>query len=230
MAMLVFFFSSRRRHTRCSGVSWARRCVQETGIEILPRLICAFVNREITEAEPVKTEEIQVAQYTGELDYEQMKNFAEMFIEMKGGFANRKTIDQVKYQSDFDRLCIKKGGLCLIALLNGSPSEENQKKIENLIEEMKSVKARFAQNPINFMWIDARCHSSLLKHFQLQTEYLPTAIIYSPSRKFYSNLVGIFDKDSLRLFVENALKGRIAQYPLKDQIEIDEQDLSLIHI
>eukprot|EP01015_Nassula_variabilis_P024625 TRINITY_DN4729_c0_g1_i2.p2 TRINITY_DN4729_c0_g1~~TRINITY_DN4729_c0_g1_i2.p2 ORF type:complete len:115 (+),score=35.35 TRINITY_DN4729_c0_g1_i2:1-345(+) len=25
-----FFFSSRRRHTRCSGVSWARRCVQET--------------------------------------------------------------------------------------------------------------------------------------------------------------------------------------------------------
>eukprot|EP01015_Nassula_variabilis_P023198 TRINITY_DN4327_c0_g1_i4.p4 TRINITY_DN4327_c0_g1~~TRINITY_DN4327_c0_g1_i4.p4 ORF type:complete len:103 (-),score=31.27 TRINITY_DN4327_c0_g1_i4:144-452(-) len=26
-----FFFSSRRRHTRCSGVSWARRCVQETG-------------------------------------------------------------------------------------------------------------------------------------------------------------------------------------------------------
>eukprot|EP01015_Nassula_variabilis_P035629 TRINITY_DN8997_c0_g1_i5.p2 TRINITY_DN8997_c0_g1~~TRINITY_DN8997_c0_g1_i5.p2 ORF type:complete len:181 (+),score=32.66 TRINITY_DN8997_c0_g1_i5:25-567(+) len=28
--MLFFFFSSRRRHTRCSGVSWARRCVQET--------------------------------------------------------------------------------------------------------------------------------------------------------------------------------------------------------
>eukprot|EP00831_Metopus_contortus_P014972 TRINITY_DN16215_c0_g1_i4.p2 TRINITY_DN16215_c0_g1~~TRINITY_DN16215_c0_g1_i4.p2 ORF type:complete len:114 (+),score=30.44 TRINITY_DN16215_c0_g1_i4:51-392(+) len=28
-----FFFSSRRRHTRCREVSWARRCVQETGIE-----------------------------------------------------------------------------------------------------------------------------------------------------------------------------------------------------
>eukprot|EP00831_Metopus_contortus_P044913 TRINITY_DN35997_c0_g1_i1.p3 TRINITY_DN35997_c0_g1~~TRINITY_DN35997_c0_g1_i1.p3 ORF type:complete len:121 (+),score=36.45 TRINITY_DN35997_c0_g1_i1:42-404(+) len=26
----VFFFSSRRRHTRCREVSWARRCVQET--------------------------------------------------------------------------------------------------------------------------------------------------------------------------------------------------------
>ncbi len=25
----VFFFSCRRRHTRCSGVSWARRCVRE---------------------------------------------------------------------------------------------------------------------------------------------------------------------------------------------------------
>eukprot|EP00831_Metopus_contortus_P062227 TRINITY_DN54270_c0_g1_i1.p2 TRINITY_DN54270_c0_g1~~TRINITY_DN54270_c0_g1_i1.p2 ORF type:complete len:152 (+),score=47.72 TRINITY_DN54270_c0_g1_i1:32-487(+) len=27
-----FFFSSRRRHTRCREVSWARRCVQETGV------------------------------------------------------------------------------------------------------------------------------------------------------------------------------------------------------
>eukprot|EP01015_Nassula_variabilis_P025277 TRINITY_DN4914_c0_g1_i2.p1 TRINITY_DN4914_c0_g1~~TRINITY_DN4914_c0_g1_i2.p1 ORF type:complete len:196 (-),score=57.86 TRINITY_DN4914_c0_g1_i2:113-700(-) len=29
-----FFFSSRRRHTRCSGVSWARRCVQETDVDL----------------------------------------------------------------------------------------------------------------------------------------------------------------------------------------------------
>eukprot|EP00831_Metopus_contortus_P039137 TRINITY_DN30698_c0_g1_i1.p3 TRINITY_DN30698_c0_g1~~TRINITY_DN30698_c0_g1_i1.p3 ORF type:complete len:107 (-),score=26.69 TRINITY_DN30698_c0_g1_i1:166-486(-) len=29
--VVVFFFSSRRRHTRCREVSWARRCVQETG-------------------------------------------------------------------------------------------------------------------------------------------------------------------------------------------------------
>eukprot|EP00831_Metopus_contortus_P048931 TRINITY_DN4012_c0_g1_i5.p1 TRINITY_DN4012_c0_g1~~TRINITY_DN4012_c0_g1_i5.p1 ORF type:complete len:225 (-),score=62.15 TRINITY_DN4012_c0_g1_i5:150-824(-) len=30
--VVFFFFSSRRRHTRCREVSWARRCVQETGI------------------------------------------------------------------------------------------------------------------------------------------------------------------------------------------------------
>eukprot|EP00831_Metopus_contortus_P047525 TRINITY_DN38374_c0_g1_i1.p1 TRINITY_DN38374_c0_g1~~TRINITY_DN38374_c0_g1_i1.p1 ORF type:complete len:153 (+),score=63.42 TRINITY_DN38374_c0_g1_i1:62-520(+) len=30
--LYFFFFSSRRRHTRCREVSWARRCVQETGI------------------------------------------------------------------------------------------------------------------------------------------------------------------------------------------------------
>eukprot|EP00831_Metopus_contortus_P018240 TRINITY_DN17778_c0_g1_i1.p1 TRINITY_DN17778_c0_g1~~TRINITY_DN17778_c0_g1_i1.p1 ORF type:complete len:150 (-),score=45.20 TRINITY_DN17778_c0_g1_i1:39-488(-) len=29
-SMRCFFFSSRRRHTRCREVSWARRCVQET--------------------------------------------------------------------------------------------------------------------------------------------------------------------------------------------------------
>ena len=31
--LLFFFFSSRRRHTRSSTVSWARRCVKETGPE-----------------------------------------------------------------------------------------------------------------------------------------------------------------------------------------------------
>eukprot|EP00831_Metopus_contortus_P037238 TRINITY_DN29359_c0_g1_i2.p2 TRINITY_DN29359_c0_g1~~TRINITY_DN29359_c0_g1_i2.p2 ORF type:complete len:126 (-),score=30.60 TRINITY_DN29359_c0_g1_i2:131-508(-) len=32
---VFFFFSSRRRHTRCREVSWARRCVQETGLRIV---------------------------------------------------------------------------------------------------------------------------------------------------------------------------------------------------
>eukprot|EP01016_Furgasonia_blochmanni_P002982 TRINITY_DN11169_c0_g1_i2.p1 TRINITY_DN11169_c0_g1~~TRINITY_DN11169_c0_g1_i2.p1 ORF type:complete len:114 (+),score=51.11 TRINITY_DN11169_c0_g1_i2:70-411(+) len=31
--MRTFFFSSRRRHTRQESVSWARRCVQETGYQ-----------------------------------------------------------------------------------------------------------------------------------------------------------------------------------------------------
>eukprot|EP00831_Metopus_contortus_P074195 TRINITY_DN67753_c0_g1_i1.p3 TRINITY_DN67753_c0_g1~~TRINITY_DN67753_c0_g1_i1.p3 ORF type:complete len:103 (+),score=29.37 TRINITY_DN67753_c0_g1_i1:73-381(+) len=42
--MGFFFFSSRRRHTRCREVSWARRCVQETGrqqdfIFVIPPII-----------------------------------------------------------------------------------------------------------------------------------------------------------------------------------------------
>eukprot|EP00831_Metopus_contortus_P024330 TRINITY_DN21230_c0_g1_i1.p2 TRINITY_DN21230_c0_g1~~TRINITY_DN21230_c0_g1_i1.p2 ORF type:complete len:132 (-),score=24.52 TRINITY_DN21230_c0_g1_i1:283-678(-) len=35
LGYLFFFFSSRRRHTRCREVSWARRCVQETGLVAL---------------------------------------------------------------------------------------------------------------------------------------------------------------------------------------------------
>eukprot|EP00825_Cyclidium_porcatum_P013869 TRINITY_DN17357_c0_g1_i2.p4 TRINITY_DN17357_c0_g1~~TRINITY_DN17357_c0_g1_i2.p4 ORF type:complete len:114 (+),score=10.09 TRINITY_DN17357_c0_g1_i2:47-388(+) len=31
---VFFFFSSRRRHTRSCLVSWARRCVQETGVNM----------------------------------------------------------------------------------------------------------------------------------------------------------------------------------------------------
>eukprot|EP00831_Metopus_contortus_P017228 TRINITY_DN17263_c0_g2_i1.p1 TRINITY_DN17263_c0_g2~~TRINITY_DN17263_c0_g2_i1.p1 ORF type:complete len:193 (-),score=45.92 TRINITY_DN17263_c0_g2_i1:35-613(-) len=37
-----FFFSSRRRHTRCREVSWARRCVQETGTWVLEKIDANF--------------------------------------------------------------------------------------------------------------------------------------------------------------------------------------------
>eukprot|EP00831_Metopus_contortus_P079436 TRINITY_DN7902_c0_g1_i10.p1 TRINITY_DN7902_c0_g1~~TRINITY_DN7902_c0_g1_i10.p1 ORF type:complete len:172 (+),score=27.72 TRINITY_DN7902_c0_g1_i10:87-602(+) len=56
-----FFFSSRRRHTRCREVSWARRCVQETGTwggrhgfdwigrlcDCMPRMIVGLVNHRL---------------------------------------------------------------------------------------------------------------------------------------------------------------------------------------
>eukprot|EP01016_Furgasonia_blochmanni_P051188 TRINITY_DN8024_c0_g1_i1.p1 TRINITY_DN8024_c0_g1~~TRINITY_DN8024_c0_g1_i1.p1 ORF type:complete len:102 (+),score=24.25 TRINITY_DN8024_c0_g1_i1:37-342(+) len=35
LILFQFFFSSRRRHTRQESVSWARRCVQETGTWVL---------------------------------------------------------------------------------------------------------------------------------------------------------------------------------------------------
>eukprot|EP00831_Metopus_contortus_P064422 TRINITY_DN57673_c0_g1_i1.p1 TRINITY_DN57673_c0_g1~~TRINITY_DN57673_c0_g1_i1.p1 ORF type:complete len:199 (+),score=29.05 TRINITY_DN57673_c0_g1_i1:16-612(+) len=37
--VVFFFFSSRRRHTRCREVSWARRCVQETGTALIWTLV-----------------------------------------------------------------------------------------------------------------------------------------------------------------------------------------------
>eukprot|EP00831_Metopus_contortus_P062528 TRINITY_DN54674_c0_g1_i2.p1 TRINITY_DN54674_c0_g1~~TRINITY_DN54674_c0_g1_i2.p1 ORF type:complete len:136 (+),score=21.83 TRINITY_DN54674_c0_g1_i2:30-437(+) len=42
--MFVFFFSSRRRHTRCREVSWARRCVQETGRNCLSQQQLLFLH------------------------------------------------------------------------------------------------------------------------------------------------------------------------------------------
>eukprot|EP00831_Metopus_contortus_P013055 TRINITY_DN15268_c0_g1_i4.p1 TRINITY_DN15268_c0_g1~~TRINITY_DN15268_c0_g1_i4.p1 ORF type:complete len:160 (-),score=45.59 TRINITY_DN15268_c0_g1_i4:208-687(-) len=49
MSRVFFFFSSRRRHTRCREVSWARRCVQETGInaEYMGRLPMHSISLEL---------------------------------------------------------------------------------------------------------------------------------------------------------------------------------------
>eukprot|EP00831_Metopus_contortus_P033052 TRINITY_DN26557_c0_g1_i1.p2 TRINITY_DN26557_c0_g1~~TRINITY_DN26557_c0_g1_i1.p2 ORF type:complete len:131 (+),score=54.10 TRINITY_DN26557_c0_g1_i1:63-455(+) len=53
LVLQFFFFSSRRRHTRCREVSWARRCVQETGInaEYMGNIIMATS----AEKKPIET-------------------------------------------------------------------------------------------------------------------------------------------------------------------------------
>eukprot|EP00831_Metopus_contortus_P023528 TRINITY_DN20739_c0_g1_i1.p2 TRINITY_DN20739_c0_g1~~TRINITY_DN20739_c0_g1_i1.p2 ORF type:complete len:151 (-),score=7.15 TRINITY_DN20739_c0_g1_i1:4-456(-) len=43
--LFFFFFSSRRRHTRCREVSWARRCVQETGYQLSFTFSAVFLIR-----------------------------------------------------------------------------------------------------------------------------------------------------------------------------------------
>eukprot|EP00831_Metopus_contortus_P044803 TRINITY_DN35918_c0_g1_i2.p2 TRINITY_DN35918_c0_g1~~TRINITY_DN35918_c0_g1_i2.p2 ORF type:complete len:139 (+),score=35.83 TRINITY_DN35918_c0_g1_i2:75-491(+) len=44
---VFFFFSSRRRHTRCREVSWARRCVQETGTWASTFIVLKFKFRQV---------------------------------------------------------------------------------------------------------------------------------------------------------------------------------------
>eukprot|EP01017_Pseudomicrothorax_dubius_P015240 TRINITY_DN1763_c0_g1_i1.p1 TRINITY_DN1763_c0_g1~~TRINITY_DN1763_c0_g1_i1.p1 ORF type:complete len:179 (-),score=73.88 TRINITY_DN1763_c0_g1_i1:113-601(-) len=69
---------------------------------------------------------------------------------------------------------------------------------------------RLAGRPINFLWVDGKCQSELLMKLNIPLEYLPTAISYVPSKKLFSQLVGTLDKDGLRIFAENALKGRVS--------------------
>eukprot|EP00825_Cyclidium_porcatum_P027281 TRINITY_DN29356_c0_g1_i1.p3 TRINITY_DN29356_c0_g1~~TRINITY_DN29356_c0_g1_i1.p3 ORF type:complete len:106 (-),score=32.42 TRINITY_DN29356_c0_g1_i1:278-595(-) len=50
-SVVFFFFSSRRRHTRSCLVSWARRCVQETGINAE---YMGYAGKKINEEKKVK--------------------------------------------------------------------------------------------------------------------------------------------------------------------------------
>eukprot|EP00825_Cyclidium_porcatum_P003800 TRINITY_DN11764_c0_g1_i3.p4 TRINITY_DN11764_c0_g1~~TRINITY_DN11764_c0_g1_i3.p4 ORF type:complete len:124 (-),score=44.99 TRINITY_DN11764_c0_g1_i3:87-458(-) len=67
MFLFFFFFSSRRRHTRSCLVSWARRCVQETGtwreprgIEIPSEITWEFVQNELTKKETQEKKELEL--------------------------------------------------------------------------------------------------------------------------------------------------------------------------
>eukprot|EP01017_Pseudomicrothorax_dubius_P015242 TRINITY_DN1763_c0_g1_i6.p1 TRINITY_DN1763_c0_g1~~TRINITY_DN1763_c0_g1_i6.p1 ORF type:complete len:736 (+),score=253.34 TRINITY_DN1763_c0_g1_i6:151-2358(+) len=181
-------------------------------ITTLPKLLVVFrqnvENMEDLESAP---NDIQVAQFTGRIHFDEIKVFCDQFHNLLSGPTDRKGVDQARNSDEFDRLCAKKGGICLIGLLDGDRrSEEGKARVKNQTEVLKFAKDRLAGRPINFLWVDGKCQSELLMKLNIPLEYLPTAISYVPSKKLFSQLVGTLDKDGLRIFAENALKGRVS--------------------
>merc|ERR1711871_1080832 len=128
--------------------------------------------------------------------------------------------------ANFDDVCIKKGGLCAVALLDGAPAvrEETEKKIV-MLEKLRRLKAG---GPTTFMWVDAGCHPEWMSTFEVGETDLPTMVIFSASKKVYAKPIGSFDVETLSVFAGKVAAGKASTLPFSEVPTMQEKDCATV--
>jgi len=127
---------------------------------------------------------------------------------------------------NFDSLCVQKGGLCAIAMLDGSP--ENAASQERSLEMLTKLKKRKAGGPLAFSWLDATCQPNFAAAFGLSEVDLPTMIFISPTKLKWARAVGSFDVENLGGFGSQVAAGRKATETLETMPELDDVDCATV--
>lgn len=137
--------------------------------------------------------QMQTAEYTGPLDdYKFMHLFAEQlqgtYKKPTHGGNEWKEEEVPLYDSfNFNRLCVKKGGVCLIAFLEGDlvnptqTSERNQRHFETL--QKLQAEASSQKSPVRFGWADGVCQYETREAFNIPETALPNVVLYFPGKK-----------------------------------------------
>ena len=91
----------------------------------------------------------------------------------------------MKTQEDFEKTCMKTS-MCFIAFFEGSNKEGE--KFQAKLEIFEQLRDKFSNRPVQFVWIDAICHSYLMGRVNVQEDILPQLVAFSASKNTYEHL------------------------------------------
>lgn len=97
-----------------------------------------------------------------------------------------KKTKELKTQEDFEKTCLKTS-ICFIGFFDGSNREGE--KFQTKAEVFEQLRDKFANRPIQFVWIDAICHSYLMGRVNVQEDILPQLVAFNPSKNTYEGLL-----------------------------------------
>jgi hypothetical protein len=110
---------------------------------------------------------------------------------------------------DLHENCIDKAQLCFIAFLDaGTASNQLQLRLQQQLKLLRDIREKKEGSPLEIMWVNATCHTELLKPFGLDEMAIPTVVVYAPRKKMYGSMVGKFDMESVLGYIEGVLIGR----------------------
>jgi protein disulfide-isomerase A6 len=121
--------------------------------------------------------------------------------------------------ANFEQECTKRGGLCAIALLDGSADNANK---EGHLQMLTKLRQKKAGGPLAFAWVDATCHTAFAAHFELSEMDLPTMVVLSPSKLRWARAIGAFDAETLGTFGGGVATGRVGTNPMQALPPLDE--------
>lgn len=171
-----------------------------------------------------ENKEMRFVEYTGNLyDFPLLKVFIKNLLVVQEAPEPKLWIDRDKveelYSKSYKVLCEKKGGVCVMGVMNGTVEREGN---EQGYEVLQQVQREFRKDEdYHFGWFDGLCESELRDSFGLSPEDLPGLVLYVPSRGKTARYKGKFEFEGIASFLQDASAGKVKTTTLKQIAFVD---------
>lgn len=88
-------------------------------------------------------------------------------------------------------------------------NQSSQKSFENSVNILEQVLNKNAKKPFAFGWVNATCHEHFSNTFNINSDQIPTLVIYVPSRDSFTTLVGSYDVENINGFIDKVIRGKV---------------------
>jgi len=157
--------------------------------------------------------------YAGPIEFESILkwvsgNSSPTPAESKSSEEDSPLVVELTSDEDFQKECVDKLGLCVLAFPNGDWEGEDFAKDafwKAAEEESK------ASSPLRFAWVNRRKNAAFAEPLRLPEDGSVSLIAIQARKKRYALFVGAFNEESVREFLSNVLRGRIST-TLLDQV------------
>jgi len=222
-----------------------KQLMTQFNVQKVPTLLIMFPAEEKAEGGQVQMQGMAFEpKMHGKFNFGNIANFVASFVQQKLGVAAAQKAQEERAnkpsqaapkkelgplpelsKENFDDECVKVGGLCAIALLDGGP--DNVNKAAHL-EMLTALRKRKQGGPLAFSWVDATCHVGFAAHFELSEMDLPALVVLSPSKLKWARNVGAFDGESLGVFASSVASGRQRTDEMKELPPLEDVDCATV--
>ncbi|KXZ53874.1 hypothetical protein GPECTOR_6g792 [Gonium pectorale] len=200
------------------GSSGAKKTVETFKPDKVPSMT-VIIQTQAEEGDPeVPPGGIRMGQqpYSGPLKYGPMREFLEQLakgVEAASG--------GISTQTDFEKKCTSKAGLCLLALLD--TDDEEQLEVERQALTKMAIAAAREASAFHFVWADGLKHKGLMQAFGVLSSDLPTLVALSAKRMRFAVMPtpegggsgATLKAEAVARFVEGVLGGKVRTSPLQ---------------
>mmetsp|Transcript_6668 Transcript_6668/g.11800 ORF Transcript_6668/g.11800 Transcript_6668/m.11800 type:complete len:635 (-) Transcript_6668:1114-3018(-) len=176
---------------------------------------------------------LQTVEYESDLaSYPLMYFFLDSIVKQRGKpitSLEQQTIEleQVPeyYSKNFDDLCGRKSGVCVIGFINGNAFDA---KHAALLSELKKAKveARTNKSLVRVGWLDANCEYELRDFVGLTDDQLPSLVLYLPVRRRLAIADGEITSENIKAQLKRLQAGELITKDVAD-IKFADRDCSL---